>query len=308
MQISIVSPVYKASKILPELVARLESSLLGITDSFEVILVDDGCPENSWEVIVALQVKYKFIKGIKLSRNFGQHFAITAGIKHSKGELIIVMDCDLQDDPKHIPDLVKEQEKGFEIVYTLRDQRNFGFIKNLWAVIFYKVYNYLIDDIRLSGFSNIGTYSLITRRVAEAYGLIGDHHRHYLMILRWLGFKHSFIEIEHQKRFEGKSGYTTLKLIKHAINGIIGNSDKLMRLMALWGALLSFIAFLVSLIITISYFIEPFQAGWASLIVLILFLGGLIISSIGVCGLYIAKIFDQTKNRPFYIISDIIGS
>lgn len=306
MHISVVSPVYKAPKILPELVARLERSLSEITDSFEVILIDDGCPENSWDVIVKLKSEYNFIKGIKFSRNFGQHFAITAGINYSKGDRIIVMDCDLQDDPKHIIDLIKEQEKGVEIVYTWREQRNFSFFKNIGASFFYKVYNYLIDDYRLLGNSNVGSFSLITRKVADSYGLINDQHRHYLMILRWLGFKHSYIKIKHQTRFEGKSSYNTIRLISHALNGIISNSDKLLRLMALWGILLSVCTFLVSVIIIVLYFMKPFQAGWASIVILILFLSGLVIFSIGVCGIYIGKIFDQTKNRPLYLISDLL--
>lgn len=300
--ISIVSPVYKAEKILDELVFRIKSEVEKVTNNYEIILVEDGSPDNSWLKIEENCIKNSHIKGVRLSRNFGQHYAITAGLEHSSGDVVIVMDCDLQDNPIYFKDLLNKHKEGFDIVYTMKKKRAHGFIKNFWAKLFNTIFNYLIDNKDSKSSTSIGSYSLLSRKVVDDFLRIKDSRRHYLMVLRWLGFKSTLIEIEHEKRFEGKSSYTFKKLLLHAIDGITSQSDKLLRLTAGFGFILSLISFLSALFLTILYFLRPFQAGWPSLIILILFLGGLIILSIGISGIYIGKIFEQTKNRPLYLI------
>lgn len=303
MKLSIVSPVYRAEKIVDELVKRISSEARKITQDYEIILVEDCGPDNSWGKIEENCRKDSKVKGIKLSRNFGQHYAISAGLTASKGDYVIVMDCDLQDDPVYFKHLLDKVKEGNEIVYTYKKQREHGFLKNLTAYFFFRMYNFLVDSPILKGEYNVGTYSIISRKVVDAYLRVGDYRRHYLSVLRWVGFESSSIIIEHQARYEGKSSYSWGKLITHAIDGIISQSDKILRLTAVFGFILSLISFLAAISIVIGYFLRPFQPGWPSMMVLLLLVGGLIITSVGVCGLYIGKIFEQTKNRPHYVIN-----
>ena len=308
MFISIVSPVYQAEKIIPELCSRITEEISQITDDFEIILVEDGSLDNSWiEIVKQLEIN-KSIIGVKLSRNFGQHNAISAGLKKSKGEIVIVLDCDLQDNPSYFKSLIAKHLEGAEIVYTVKNKRQYSLIKNFSAILFNTLYNYLIDNKDWKHSKNIGSYTLLSRKVVDAFNQVNDTQRHYLMILRWLGFKSDFLYIEQEKRFEGKSSYTFSKLIQHAISGITSQSDKLLRISISIGLLLTFFSFIAILIVIILYFHHGFLSGWTSLFVLILFSTGMILTSIGIAGVYIGKIFDQVKNRPLYLISEEIES
>lgn len=302
MKLSIVSPVYQAEEIIDTLVERIIIEASKITSEFEIILVEDGGSDGSWKKIEKNCLSDYRIKGIKLSRNFGQHNAITAGLEASRGDFVIVMDCDLQDNPKYFPQLLEKALEGNDIVFTIKEERKHSFIKNLIAGLFYKVFNFLVHNTISKGSKNIGAYSLLSRAAVEAYKKVGDYRRHYLMVVRWLGFKYDFINIEHEDRFEGNSSYTLAKLITHALNGITSQSVRLLNLTAYFGLVLSLISFISALVIVIRYTIQPFQVGWASIFVLILFIGGLIILSIGICGIYIGQMFEQTQNRPLYII------
>lgn len=305
--ISVVIPVYGGEYTIDELILRLIPSVQNITSNFEIILVDDCGPDRSWEKIRENCSRHKNIKGIKLSRNFGQHFAITAGIDIAEGENIIVMDCDLQDDPKYISDLYNMSKKGFDIVYTNKQKRKHSVFKNITAYLFNIIFNSLIENKSNNASSNIGAYSLITRKVANAFKDFNDYQRHYLMVLRWLGFKSTFIFIEHKDRFAGKSSYNFSKLMRHAINGITSQSDKLLRIFVTIGLFISSISFLTILFIILLYFTRGFMSGWASTIVVLLFSTGVILTGIGVLGIYLGKTYEQTKNRPKYIIDEMIN-
>jgi polyisoprenyl-phosphate glycosyltransferase len=308
MKLSIVIPVYNAEKIIDTLISRVDYEVKSLYENYEIILVEDGSIDNSWSIIKKNCSANKKIKGLKLSRNFGQHNAITAGLQESSGEKVIVMDCDLQHNPKYISQFVKKSNEGFDIVYSKMNKRSFGILKNLSSRLFFMVYNYLIDNKKFKGSDKIGSFSLITRKVVIEYLSFGDYVRHYLMVLRWLGFKSSIININHEPRFSGRSSYTLSELIKHSINGIVFNSDKIIRITLKLGFTISLLSFLASIIIIGMYFVQPFQAGWASIIVIILFSTGLIIGSIGIIGLYIGKNFDQSKNRPIFVIDEKINS
>jgi len=305
--ISVVSPVYRASKIIPELIRRIKEEVSKITDNYEIVLVEDGSPDNSWEVIEASCHNDILVKGIKLSRNFGQHHAITAGIEQARGQYVIVMDCDLQDDPVYIANLYQKALDGYDIVFTRKTAREHSFFKNITANIFNKIFNYLIDNKNYSANNNVGSYSLLTRKAADAFCTITEYQRHYLMVLRWLGFNSTYVEIEHKQRFEGKSSYTLSKLLAHAINGITSQSDKLLRINVTIGICLSLLSFLSIIIIIILYFVNGFMSGWASLITVILFSTGVLLTSIGISGIYIGKTFEQTKNRPKYLIDKFLN-
>lgn len=300
--ISIVSPVYRAEKIVPELVRRIRDEVSKITDNFEILLVEDGGPDNSWAKIEEESAKDTRVKGIKLSRNFGQHYAITAGIEHARGDYVVVMDCDLQDDPVYLPLLYKKACEGFDIVFTYKSARKHSFWKNITANLFNKAFNYLVDNKNWKAHNNVGSYSLLTRKAVDAFCSFNDYQRHYLMVLRWLGFNNTYVEIEHRERFEGKSSYNFSKLLIHAINGVTSQSDKLLRINVAIGILLSMLSFLSILLIIVLYFVTGFKSGWASMVVLVLFSTGVILTSIGISGIYIGKTFEQVKNRPKYIV------
>jgi len=305
--ISIVSPVYQAEEIVDELVKRIKEEISRITDNYEIVLAEDGSTDQSWQKIKENCESDKRIKGIKLSRNFGQHYAITAGLKESRGDYVVVMDCDLQDNPKYILDLVNKSKKGFDIVYTVKKVRKHGVIKDVFSVIYHKLFNWLTGDINIRGSGQIGSFSLLNRKVVDAFCRFNDYHRHYLMILRWLGFTQTYITIEHDKRFKGNTSYTFNKLIALAIDGVVSQTEKLLKLSIYAGFSLALVSFISIIFIVIRAIATGFQPGWASTYVLIIFSTGLILISLGILGIYIGKIFEQTKGRPMYLIDKKIN-
>jgi glycosyltransferase involved in cell wall biosynthesis len=305
--ISVVSPVYLAEKIVDELARRIAEEVSKVTSEFEIILVEDGSPDNSWEKIEALCLADTKITGIKLSRNFGQQYAITAGLEAAKGDYVVVMDCDLQDDPQYIADFYNEIRKGYDLIYAVKLGREHGVVKNLMASFFYLILNFFAESKISAGDRNIGAYSMLSRKVVNAFMQIKDYQRHYLLVLGLLGFKAGYVQVVHQKRFEGKSSYNLSKLIQLAIDGLTSQSDIPLKV----SILLGFICFCISLIggvaYTISYIIQGSLPGYTSLIVVLLFSTGVILMSIGILGLYIGKIFAQVKNRPLYFIDKKIN-
>ncbi|MBC8342632.1 MAG: glycosyltransferase family 2 protein [Bacteroidetes bacterium] len=300
--ISIVSPVYMAEGIVDELVKRIKVEISKITDNYEIILVEDGSPDQSWEKIEENCNAEKRVKGIKLSRNFGQHYAITAGLQESNGDYVVVMDCDLQDNPKYIVDLLNKAKEGFDIVYTVKKVRKHGIIKNFFAGCFHKVYNWLANDKRMSSYDKIGAFSLISRKVVEAFCDYNEFHRAYLPVLRWLGFSNAIIPIEHEKRYLGKTSYSFSKSITLALDGIVSHSNKLLLVSIYIGFVFAMLGFISIIYIVIKSYKFGFQPGWASTTVLIVFCTGLIMISLGIIGVYIGKIFLQSKGRPLYLI------
>lgn len=305
--ISVVSPVYQAEKIISELILRVEKELTKITPIYEIILIEDCSNDKSWEEIIKIANTNDKVKAVKFSRNFGQHPAIKAGLEMAKGDCCIVIDCDLQDDPKYINSLVEEWLKGNDIVFTLKENRAHSIFKNLSTRFFNLIFNFLVQNKSIESSNNIGSFSLISKKVIEAFKQFNDYQFHYLMVLRWLGFKKSFVKVNHYARFEGKSSYNFQRLVKHAMVGIIYQSDKLLRFGIYIGFIFSLLALISIIFITISYFFHGYQSGWASLFVLILFSTGLILMAIGILGLYLGKMFEQVKKRPQYIISEKVN-
>ena len=305
MKISIVSPVYQAQDILPELVKQISAVCRAEQYDFEIILVEDCGKDQSWMRIMELSKDYEEVKGFRLSKNFGQHYAITAGIAQSSGDAVIVMDCDLQDNPVYIPQLIEKHLEGFNVVCTIKQQKKYSLYRRFASDLFFKIINNL-SDITLE--KGLGTMTLIDRKVADEYLKIKDYHRHSSMIFSWLGFKRGFVQIEHQARFSGRSSYNLSKLIKHAVNGVISQSDKLLR----WSITAGFVLFVSSLFgaiyIIVRSFYHQFEVGWPSIVVLILFTTGIILFMLGIAGIYIGKIFDQVKDRPLYIIQESVGN
>lgn len=307
IKISIVSPVYKNAKGIEEFISSVKKHVLAITSDFEIILVNDDSPDNSWHIIKKIAKIDNRIKGISLSRNFGQHPAIFCGLSHSSGDVVVIMDCDLQEDPSYIPLLLKKYFEGFDIVYTYKKNRAHKLWKNVATYLFFRFYNYLIDNKNIASNYKVGTYSLISRKVANSFLTFKDCQFHYILILRWLGFNYTYVEIEHFERKYGKSSYSFHKLFEHALVAIVFHSDKLLRLNIYFGFSIAFISFVLGILIIFSYFLRGFAPGWASIIVLNLFSLGVILFSIGILGLYIGKMFEQTKQRPMFVINDKIN-
>jgi polyisoprenyl-phosphate glycosyltransferase len=300
--VSVVSPVYRAELIVDALVARLREELEKLGGQFEILLVEDGSPDNSWAKICANCAQDTRVKGIRLSRNYGQHFAISAGLAEATGDYVAVIDCDLQDDPKDLGRLLAKAQEGYDIVYTVKSARAHSVGKNIVARAFFALFNFLADNQVAT--SKVGSYSLLSRKVVDAFGQIRDVHRHYLMVLRTLGFRSASVAVDHNPRFEGKSSYTLTKLIKHGIDGIASQSNKLLNFSIIIGFMYFLASFLAAAFLIVMYFMHGYKEGWASVVVLLLISTGFILVSLGVVGLYIGKIFDQVRQRPIYLIAE----
>lgn len=299
--ISVVSPVYLGEKQVRPLVEEIIAGCKPLTSNIEIVLVDDGSPDGSWEAIEAVCAEEPRVVGVKLSRNFGQQNALSAGLDASRGDYVVVMDCDLQDDPKYIPELYAKAQEGFDVVYTLKHDRAHTSFRNITGRTFHRILSWLAGP----GFhsdSRIGNYTLITRSVVEAFRSVGDYHRSYLIILHYLGFRTSLVEIEHRERLGSKSTYTLRKLINEAINITTSQTDRLLHASIVLGFTLVGLSIATIVLLVVLYYSIGFREGWTSLVVLQLFSTGLILSCLGVVGIYIGKIFDQVKGRPAWVV------
>lgn len=303
IQISVVSPVYNADKLVETLVERINESVTKITPDFEIILVDDFSPDNSWQKIKENCAKYPFVKGIKLSKNFGQQHALAAGMEHAKGQWIVIMDCDLQDRPEEIPNLYKKALEGYDIVLASRVQRKDDIIKKLLSKYFYSLLGYLTGTKQDNTVAN---FAVLSRKVVDAIKSMGDYYRYFPTMVKWVGFKLTTLRIEHADREDGKkSSYSYKKRLDLAVNTMLSFSDKPLRLAIKLGLVISFIAALYSIYAVILFFEGKVNVtGWTSLFISIWFFSGLIISVLGMVGLYLGKTFETVKNRPTYIIEE----
>lgn len=301
--ISIVSPVFKAEEFLEELVDEIRKNVQNITENFEIILVEDGSPDNSWGLIEKACMSDNRVKGIKLCRNFGQHYAITAGIDYTKGEWVIVMDCDLQDNPSEIGNLFEKTKEGYKIVLAKRQDRKDNIRKRLSSIIFYKVLSFLTGVKQDPSIANFGIYH---EDVINSIKLMREPFRNFAAIVKWVGFPAITINVKHSKRVKGRSSYNIKKLIKLAIDTILAYSNRPLYYIVTMGFIISFFAFFASVIVLIKYINGSITVlGYTSLILSSWVIGGLIMMFLGIVGLYIGKIFEGIKNRPIYIISDI---
>jgi polyisoprenyl-phosphate glycosyltransferase len=300
VHISIVSPVYRAERIVPFLVEEIEKYVKDITENYEIILVEDGSTDKSWEAIEQQTIKNKRVIGIKLSRNFGQHYAITAGLNAAAGEWVVVMDCDLQDAPSEIKNLYQKAQQGYDLVFAQRTLRQDNFIKIQFSKLFYKIFSYLTETKQDASIANFGIYN---RKVVDAILSMKDYIRYFPTMAQWVGYKKAFLPVTHNEREIGKSSYNFRSLFKLAINNIISFSDKPLRLTIKMGFLIASTSFVVGIYYLIKYLLGSITvSGYASLILSIWFLSGIIIAVLGIIGLYVGKVFEKVKDRPMYVI------
>jgi glycosyltransferase involved in cell wall biosynthesis len=302
--LSIATPVYKTESLVGPLVERIRAAARTVTEDFEVLLVEDGSPDNSWAAIVRECDRDPRIRGVRLSRNFGQHPAITAALEHARGDFVVIMDCDLQDDPDYIPSLYDKCRQGFDVVFARRRVRRFGWWKNLSARIYYTIFRWLAG---VAYDPNIGSYSIISRRVVDAFLLFGDYRRGYVIVLHWLGFSRGYVDVEHRERPDGRSSYSAWQLMVHALTLTLTYSEKPLHLSIYIGSVLSLLSFVFGGWFIVRYFnsnVGQLALGWTSLMISHLFLSGLILISLGVIGLYMGRIFEQVKHRPIYVVRE----
>ena len=300
IQISVVTPAYKCSECIPEMHRRLTTVLGAMSVSYEIIFVDDGSPANDWQMISTVCAADSHVVGIKLSRNYGQHFAITAGLEASRGDWVVVMDCDLQDRPEGIPMLYAKALEGHDVVLARRASRADSFYRKLISKMFVQVYNYL-GDIEYD--NSVANFSMSSRSVIESVLRFQERNRSFPVFLHEVGFRQVTVDVEHAERFAGSSSYNFVKLFDFAIQCIVSRSNKPLRLSIRFGFALSFLALVYGSFILIRYFLHHIAVeGWTTLAVMISFLGGLGFANLGILGLYLGKVFDEVKRRPLYIV------
>jgi dolichol-phosphate mannosyltransferase len=298
--ISVVIPVYKAEKCLHALYERLRFSLEEITPNFEIILVEDCGGDRSWEIILEIAQKDPRVKGIQFSRNFGQHYGITAGLDHCDGDWIVVMDCDLQDRPEEISKLYEKAQEGYDVVLAKRGKRKDPVYRQITSWLFYQVFNYFTD---LQYNAEVGNFRIVSRKVVQNFCLIREQLRFFGGLIDWMGFPCASVQVTHEERFFGKSTYTFNKLWRLASETIIAYSDKPLRLAVKLGFIISTFALIYGAVIFFQAIFHGFSVtGWSSVIVSLYFLSGIIISILGMLGVYLGKAFDESKRRPLYLV------
>ncbi|MCM2265585.1 MAG: glycosyltransferase family 2 protein [Desulfuromonadales bacterium] len=298
--LSVVIPVYKAEGCLHELYRRLRISLETITSDFEVILVEDCGGDRSWEIICELAAMDGRVRGLQFSRNFGQHYGITAGLDHATGDWVVVMDCDLQDRPEEIPRLYAKAMEGYDVVLARRGSREGTFVRRIGSWFFYGMLNYFSE---ITYDSEVGNFRIISRAVVRNLGLMREHLRFFGGLVDWMGFPTASVDVRHDVRFDGNSSYTVRKLLKLASDAITSHSDKPLRLSIRFGFLMATLSFCYGFYICLTaLFRGTAVLGWASIMVSMYFLGGIIIFILGIIGLYLGKTFEQVKGRPLYVV------
>lgn len=298
--LSVVIPVYGCVEALPELCQRLHGVLGNMTSEYEIIMVNDASPDDAWRIIQKLAIEDQKVKGINLSRNFGQHYAITAGLDFAYGDWVVVMDCDLQDVPEEIPKLYNAAQTGYDIVVGRRAERQDSWLKKLLSKNFYRAFAFFTGSNVNHQIGNFGIYS---QKVICSIRGLREQNRSFGLFALWVGFSRLEIDITHAARSHGRSSYTFYKMMNLALDSIIAHSDKMLRLTVKLGLMLAFFSFAYSVWLVVRYLLWSTPIiGWTSLIVSIYFTTGLIIGSLGIVGLYVGKIFNEVKQRPLYII------
>ena len=268
-------------------------------------MVDDGSPDGSWEKVQNLALSDPHTTGIRLSRNFGQHNALVAGMQHSRGDFVVIMDCDLQDVPEAIPDLYsKLLHENLDLVMARRIERQDTLLKRMSSMAFYKLFNALVDDYYDPSIANFGIYR---RKVIASILSLREQHRFFPINIRWVGFKCGTLDVQHGRRFAGKTSYTLVKLIKYVSNNIVLNSGRPLELIFVSGACISGISALVSALMLMKYlFFGATVTGWTSIMISLYLIGGFLVMSMGVIGLYLKKTLDEAKGRPLFFIDTVV--
>jgi dolichol-phosphate mannosyltransferase len=303
-KVSVVIPVYNSEQTLESLVGELAFNLTADWMPFEIVLVDDGSNDNSWAKIQQLASQNSSVYAIRLSRNFGQHHAVLAGVERSRGEVTVVMDCDLQDRPEDIPKVLAKLAEGFDIVATRTSSSHRNCLRRTLRRAYFRLISWS-SSVKVE--PNLGTIVAFNQKVREAFLSVRDQHRHTNLVLAWLGFKRASVEVQKPPSNLRRSGYSFARLITQALTGSLSSSTRLLSLaMFLGGLMLGASTILTILVIRAGLFLNP-QSGWVSLMLATLMFSGLILFFLGAIGFYVGKSFEEIRGRPTYLVETETG-
>jgi glycosyltransferase involved in cell wall biosynthesis len=302
---SIIIPIFNEEKILPELHQRLEKVAANLDGPVEVILIDDGSKDRSFEIMKDLHARDPRIKSIRLSRNFGHQIAISAGLDLAGGKAIILMDGDLQDPPELLPEMIARWKEGNQVVYTVKKSRKENKLKRFAFKSFYRILHAL-STVEIP--MDAGNFSLLDRRVVEILRKMPERNRYISGLRAWSGFRQTAVYYDRDPRFAGKPQMSLSRLVQLALDGIFSFSNVPLRLAIYLGLATAFLSFAIGLwAISARLFTDKAVLGWASTIISILFVGGMILFTLGVIGEYISRIYEEVKNRPLYVVQETVG-
>lgn len=305
-EISLVIPIYNEEETLPELFRRLTELIERLNTTVEVVLVNDGSRDKSYELMVEHHEKDERFKVVHFARNFGHQVAITAGMDLANGDAIITMDADLQDPPEVIDEMIEKWREGYEMVYAVRKKREGETLfKRATASLFYRLLRRMTRvDIPV----DVGDFRLVDRKAMDAFNCMREKNRFIRGMFSWVGFKQTAVYFERAPRFAGETKYPLSKMIKLAADAMISFSNVPLQLSLFVGLVVSSLSFLAGATFLVFKFVGVYSVrGWTSTVVILSFLGGVQLMVMGMMGLYVARIHEEVKNRPLYIVSDLHG-
>jgi dolichol-phosphate mannosyltransferase len=304
LNLSIVIPVFNEKDNIQPLYDRLVAVVKGLQfPASEVVFVNDGSSDETLAVIKALPTTELTVNYIDLSRNFGHQIAVTAGLDHCKGDLVVIIDADLQDPPELISQMIAKAKEGFDVVYARRIARKGETaLKKGTAKLFYRVLASITSvDIPI----DTGDFRVVTRRVVNALKQMPEREKFLRGQIAWIGFNQTYVEYEREERLAGSTGYTWRKMLRFALDGITSFSNFPLKMATIMGFVVSFISFLLMLYALYSRFIlKVYEPGWTSLMLSVLFIGGIQLIAIGIIGEYVGRISNNVKQRPLYLVKE----
>jgi polyisoprenyl-phosphate glycosyltransferase len=304
--VAVVVPCFNEEGTLRETHRRISQAVSQASGAYEIIYVDDGSSDGTPELLRLIQSEDSHVRVVYLSRNFGHQFAVTAGLAHTRGDAVVIMDADLQDPPEVVVDMVRRWEEGYEVVYGVRtDRQGETRFKLLTASLFYRLINWLSDtEMPL----DTGDFRLLDRKVVDAIVAMPERDRYLRGMVSWAGFRQTGVSYRRAARFAGETKYPLHKMLRFAIDGILSFSIKPLRLSTLMGFVSAGLALLVIVYaLVMRLFTQTWVAGWTALIIAILFLGGAQLISLGIIGEYIGRLYGEAKRRPLYLVKETLG-
>ncbi len=305
--VSIIVPCFNEEEVIYETFKRLTNFCETQKNiNTEIIFVDDGSKDNTVNILKKFTDKSQYVRSIFLARNFGHQIAVTAGIESSRGDAVAIIDADLQDPPEVINEMIKKWEEGFDVIYGQRiDRKGESFFKKLTAKAFYRILNLLSDvDIPL----DTGDFRLISKEVVNCLKKMPEKDRFLRGMISWVGFKQVALPYRRAERFAGKSKYPLRKMIRFAADGILSFSTKPLQLSIAFGTISAIVSLLVILYaLFVRIFTNTWVTGWTAIMIAVLFIGGVQLLCIGILGNYIGRIYNESKNRPLYLVRQYRG-
>jgi len=304
--ISIVVPVFNEQDVLLQFYQHICKVVTHINMSYELIFVNDGSSDKSSEIIVGIIKNDNNVKSVEFSRNFGHQAAIAAGLDYAEGEAVITLDADLQHPPELIPELISKWQQGYDVVYTCRkDTEDSNLFKKYTSLFFYKIMNSLSKVDVPAGTAD---FRLLDRKVVDAFCSMNEHRPFIRGLVCWMGYRQIGIAYQAPARYAGKSKYSLTRMIGFAVDGIVSFSSIPLYLSALMGLIISMLSFAYAIYVIYSWlFTNRNIEGWTSLMLVVLFIGGIQLITLGVLGTYLGRIYDETKDRPRYLVRQEYG-